>query len=70
MAKEGYLEICSVGLVVGGNYVWYLMIVVIFMGFGEAGAKRCADALKSSIGVAMQAAEGGLFLEGRGILTM
>ena len=55
---------------VGGNYVWYLMIVVIFMGFGEAGAKRCADALKSSIGVAMQAAEGGLFLEGRGILTM
>ena len=50
------------GLVVGGNYVWYLMIVVIFMGFGQAGAKRCGDALKPSIGVAMQAAEGGLFL--------
>ena len=62
MAREGYLEICFVELVVGGNYVWYLMIVVIFMGFGQAGAKRCGDALKPSIGVAMQAAEGGLFL--------
>ena len=62
MAKEGYLEICSVGLVVGGNYVWYPMIVVIFMGFGQAGAKRCGDALKSSIEVAMQVTEWGLFL--------
>ena len=37
-ASEDCLEVCFVGLVVGGNYVWYLVIVVIFMGFG--GAKR------------------------------
>ena len=38
---------------VGGNYVWCLAIVVIFMGSGEA--KRWGDALKSLFGVAMQA---------------
>ena len=39
-ASEGCLglAVCFVGLVVGGNYVWYLAIVVIFMWFG--GAKR------------------------------
>ena len=37
-ASEDCLEVCFVGLVVGGNYVWCLVIVVIFMGFG--GAKR------------------------------
>ena len=31
-ASEDCLEFCFVGLVVGGNYVLYL----IFMGFGEA----------------------------------
>ena len=30
------LEGCFVGLVVGGNYIWYLVIVVIFMGFEGA----------------------------------
>ena len=40
-ASEDCLEVCFVGLVVGGNYVWCLVIVVIFMGFGQAGAKRC-----------------------------
>ena len=44
------------GLVVGGNYVWCL---VIFMGF--RGAKRWGDALKSSSGVAMQATRRGNF---------
>ena len=28
------------------NYVWCLVIVVIFMGFGQAGAKRCGGCLK------------------------
>ena len=37
-ASEDCLEVCFLGLVVGGNYVWYLVIVVIFMGF--EGAKR------------------------------
>ena len=35
------LKFCFIGLVVGRNYVWCLVIVVIiFMGFGQAGAKR------------------------------
>ena len=29
-----------------GNYVWWLAIVVIFMRFGQAGAKRCGGCLK------------------------
>ena len=37
-ASEYCLEVCFVGLVVGGNYEWCLVIVVIFMGLG--GAKR------------------------------
>ena len=36
--SEDCFEVCFVGLVVGGNYVWCLVIVVIFMGF--EGAKR------------------------------
>ena len=35
-ASEDCLEVCFVGLVVGGNYVWYLVVVVIFMGFEAA----------------------------------
>ena len=31
----------ALGLMVGGNYVWCLVIVAIFMRFGQAGAKRC-----------------------------
>ena len=37
-ASGNCLVVCFVGLVVGGNYVWCLVIVAIFMGFG--GAKR------------------------------
>ena len=40
MACEDCLEVCFVGLVVGRIYVWCLVIVVLFMGFGQAGAKR------------------------------
>ena len=46
MAFEDCLDVCSVGLVVERNYVWYLFLVVIFMGFGQAGAKRCGRYLK------------------------
>ena len=35
-AIEDYLEVCFVGLVVTGNYVWCLVIFVIFMGVGGA----------------------------------
>ena len=37
-ASEDCLEVSFVGLVVGENYVWCLVKVAIFMGFG--GAKR------------------------------
>ena len=40
------LEVWFVGLVVGRNCVSCLVIVVIFMGFGQAGAKRCGGCLK------------------------
>ena len=36
--SEDCLEVCFVGLVLGGNYVWCLVVVAIFMGF--EGAKR------------------------------
>ena len=51
-------------LVVGRNYAWYLIIVVIFIGFGTA--KTWRDALKSLFGIAMQATKEGEFLWGRG----
>ena len=35
------------GLVVGRNYVWLLVIVVIFMGFGQVGAKKSGRCLKA-----------------------
>ena len=60
------------GLGVGGNYVWCLVIVVIFMEFGRA--KKWEDVLKSSLEVARQATKGGgrggQFSWGRGGLTM
>ena len=46
MACEDCLEVCFVRLVLGKNYVWCLVIVVIFMRFGQAGAKRCGGCLK------------------------
>ena len=65
MACEDCLEVCFVGLVVGRIYVWCLVIVVLFMGFGQAGAKRWGvggGMLKSyQLGVAMQFKKGGLF---------
>ena len=36
--SEDCPDFCFAGLVVGGNYVWCLFIVVMFMGFG--GAKK------------------------------
>ena len=40
------LKVCFIGLVVGRNYVWCLVIFVIFMEFGQAWAKRCEGCLK------------------------
>ena len=37
-SKWGLPWVCFAGLVVGGNYVWYLVVVVIFM--GHEGVKR------------------------------
>ena len=46
-ASEDYLEVCFVGLVVRGNYVWCLVILVIFMVFGGTEVR---GVLKSSFG--------------------
>ena len=47
MACEDCLEVCFVGLAVGRNYEeWCLVIVVIFMGFGQAREKSCGGRLK------------------------
>ena len=46
MASEDCLELCIVGHVLGGNYVWCLVIVVMLMRFGQAGAKRCGGLFK------------------------
>ena len=52
--------LCETTVVVGRNYVWCLAIVVILMGFGQAGAKRCGECLKV-INWGWQVTEGGLF---------
>ena len=46
MASEDCLEIFFVRLVLGGNCVWCLVIVFIFMGFREARSKKCGGRFK------------------------
>ena len=46
MTCEDCLEVCFVGLVLGRKYIWCLVIVAIFMRFGQAGAKRRGGCLK------------------------
>ena len=46
VACEDYLEVCFVRLVLGRNYAWCLVIVAIFMRFGQTGAKRSMGCLK------------------------
>ena len=43
---EDCLEVCFVRLVAGRICVWCLVIVLIFMGFGQTGVKRCEGCLK------------------------
>ena len=58
MACEDCLEVCFVGLMVERICVWCLVIAVIFMGFGKAGAG--VGMLKShQLGVAMQVTKEG-----------
>ena len=37
----------ALGLVVGGNYVWCLVIVAIFTGFGQAGERGVGDTFRA-----------------------
>ena len=46
MACEDRLEVCFVGLVVERICLVPCHIAAIFMGFGQAGAKRCGGCLK------------------------
>ena len=67
MACEDCLEVCFVGLVAERICVWCLVIVVIFMGFGQAGAKRCGGCLKVIIwGWGCKPQKGGFFIEKAG----
>ena len=50
------------GLVLERDYVWCLVIVVIFMRFGQVGAKRCGVCLKSSIAGGESHKRGTLFI--------
>ena len=68
MACEDCLEVCFVGLMVERICVWCLVIAVIFMGFGKAGAG--VGMLKSSIGGGYASQKRGLFSLGRQFLAM
>ena len=46
VACDDCLEVCFLVLVVERICVWYLVMVAIFMGFGQAGPKRCWGCLK------------------------
>ena len=70
MACEDCLEVCFVGLVLGRNYVWCLDIVVIFLRFGQAGAKKVWGMLKSHQLQVAKVKKEGLFSKGRQVLTM
>ena len=64
-ASEKGKKVWLVGLKLRGDYVWCLVIVVIFMGY--RGAKRwIGDVLKSSFGVTRDHKEGGQFFWRRG----
>ena len=58
-SEQSGKEVCFVGLGVGENYVWCLVMLVIFMGFG--GAKKWRWSSYTSF-----YGEGG----GRGVITM
>ena len=54
--REACLQVCFVGLVVRGNYVWCLSYLSYLWDLEE---QRWGDTLKSSFGVAMQGTTGG-----------
>ena len=58
------------GLVLGRNYVWCLDKVVIFLRFGQAGAKNVWGMLKSHQLRVAKVKKGGLFSKGRQVVTM
>ena len=68
---EDSLEVCFVGVVVERICVWRLVIVAIFVGFGQARGKRYGGMLKShQLGVAMQVTKGGLFSKREGRFSL
>ena len=54
------------GIAVRGNYVWCLVIVVLYMEFGGKKRWEVGDALKGSFGVAMHAKRGRVVFIGKG----
>ena len=65
-------EVRFVGPVVRGNSAWYLVMFVIFMGFGGAVVGDVLKSFRGEGGGQCKPQEGGLFLIGKegGILTI
>ena len=63
------LELCLVGVVVGGNYVWCLVVVVIFMGF-EGPKESGGESFKVIIWRGNASHKEGQFLWERGVLII
>ena len=66
---KGCLEVCFVGLALGGNYVCYLVIVVIFVGF-EGAKELGGESFKVIIWGGNASHKKGQFLWERGVLIM
>ena len=67
--SEDSLEVFFVGLVIERNYVWCLVTVVIFMGFGGTGARKCEGRFKVIIWDGNTSHKRRQFLWERGVLT-
>ena len=66
-ASEDWFEVCFVGLGVRGNYTWFLVMFLIFMGFGGAEVR---DVLKSFGGWQCKPQGAILMGKGGGVLTV
>ena len=66
-AREACLQVCFVGLVVRGNYVWCLSYLSYLWDLEE---QRWGDTLKALFGVAMQGTTGVEGGEEEGVILM
>ena len=67
--EKDCFEVCFVGLVVGENYIWCLVVVVTFMGF-EGGMGSSGESFKVIIWGGNASRKDGQFLWESGVLIM